>query len=246
MSAAAAGGDAPSPTPKRQRTAPASIPAALNEALELVDSLAEEGHVNTHAHNQIAQALKRVHDVDASNQNKAVRNAVLKVAAECGFILGPVMCCEVGENLGIFEPKFMRKLFRQRLGIETKPCAKFATDWIEEILEFYVQAPSESETPDDLDMPRDMILMLLQTTPHGMSITDDLIAHLRKAKIAPRTLVYTNADERHTIEYGYTNGWLEELLDCAPEMIEWAAPASDTSEWAAETRALLDDNGASA
>ena len=162
---------------------------------------------------------------------KAVRNAVLKLAAECEFILGPVMCTEVGENLGIFEPMFMRKLFRQRLSLEEKPCATFTPEWIEGILTFYVQAPREDETYD-MWLQRDMILMLLQTTPHGMSITNDLIAHLRKAGITPRTLA--------------TNGWLEELLDCAPEMIEWAAPESDTSEWAAETRALLDGNGASA
>ena len=88
-------------------------------------------------------------DVDASAGDKAVRNAVLKVAAECGFILGPVMCSEVGENLGIFEPKFMRKLFRQSLSLQKTERTKFAPDWIEEILEFYVQAPREGEGRDD-------------------------------------------------------------------------------------------------
>ena len=236
---AAADGDAPAA--KRQRTAPATIPAVLNEALELLESLVEEGHVNAHAHTQLAQALKRVHDVDASSQDKAVRNAVLKLAAECGFILGPVMCSEVGENLGIFEAKFMRKLFRQRMNLEkTSETGRFEPDWIEEIFEFYIQTPRENDQIDDLDMQRSMMLTLLQTAPHGRSIADDLINSLCERKITPDKLINMNDSEEFFDEYCYTNGWLEEVLDCAPEMIE-AAPASDTSEWAATTRAYLND-----
>lgn len=243
MSAAAAtAADGDAPAPKRQRAAPATIPAALNEALELLESLVEEGHVNAHAHTQLAQALKRVHDVDASSQDKAVRNAVLKLAAECGFILGPVMCAAVGDDLGLFEAKFMRKLFRQRLNLEKTPeTARFAPDWIEEILEFYIQTPREEDQIDDLDMQRDMMLLLLQTAPHGKSISNDLIKSLCERNITPDKLVNTDDSEKLTLEYCYTNGWLEEILDCAPEMIEWAAPASDTSEWAATTRAYLED-----
>ena len=231
-------GDEPSQTFKRQRTAPKTISAALNQALEEVESLVEEGHVNAQAHNQIAKALKRVNDVDASDKNKAVRDAVLKLVAECGFTLGPVMCADLGD-LGVFEEKFLRKLFSQRLRIEPKPCTMFTPDWIEEILDFYVPTPSDGETRSDLNMQRDMILTLLYVTPQGVSITNDMLKHLDKHKIAPKVLVNTDLDD-DSDEFFETSAWIEELLDCAPEMIQWAAPESDTSEWADGIRAYVD------
>ncbi len=231
---------ASSPASKRRRTGPAAMGAVLNEALEVVETLVEEGHVNTHAHNQIAKALKRVNDVDASDRTKAVRDAVLKVVAECGFTLGPVMCADVGE-IGVFETKFIRKLFRQRLSVEPKPCTMFTPDWIEEIIEFYVPKPSDGETRDELYMQRDMILSLLHAAPQGVNVVKDLLQYLDKQKIAPRALVADDFDEGNSWAYWETNGWLEDVLDCAPEMAQWAAPESDTSKWAKGVRSYADD-----
>lgn len=223
---------------KRRRTGPATMGAVLNEALEVVETLVEEGHVNAHAHNQIAQALKRVNDVDASDRTKAVRDAVLKVVAECGFTLSPIMCADVGD-IGVFETKFIRKLFRQRLNIEPKPCTMFTPDWIEEIVEFYVPPPSDGETHEELHMQRDMILALLHAAPQGVNIVRDLLKHLDKQKITPRALVADDFDEGNSWAYWETNGWLEDVLDCAPEMVAWAAPESDTSKWAEGVRSYV-------
>lgn len=225
---------------KRQRTGPTTMAAVLNEALEVVETLVEEGHVNAHAHNQIAKALKRVNDVDARDKTRAVRDAVLKLVTECGFTLGPVMCADVGD-IGVFETKFVRKLFRMRFSAEPKPCTTFTPEWIEEVLEFYVQPPSDDETREDLHMQRDMILALLQAAPHGVSVANDLMKHLDAKKIAPRVLVADDHDESNSWMYWETNGWLEEVLDCAPEMCQWAAPDSDASEWAVGVRSYADD-----
>ena len=224
---------------KRRRTGPMTIAGVLNEALEVVETLVEEGHANAHAHNQIAKALKRVNDVDTSDKTKAVRDAVLKLAAECGFSLGPVMCADLGD-IGVFEIKFVRKLFRQRLRREPMPCTAFAPDWIEEVVEFYVPPPSDGETREDLHMQRDMILTLLHAAPQGVNIADDLMKHLDKQKIAPEVLVDTNEENQNTDEHTWTNAWLEDVLDCTPEMVLWAAPASDTSEWAEGVRSYAD------
>ena len=233
-------GDA-SQASKRQRTGPMAISGVLNEALEVVETLVEEGHVNAHAHNQIAKALKRVNDVEVRDRDKIVRDAVLKLVAECGFTLGPVMCADLGE-LNVFEIEFVRKLFSRRFHhVEPKPCTAFTTEWIQEVLEFYVPAPSEGETREDFHMQRDMILAVLQAAPHGVNIVDDLLKHLEVQKIAPRMLVADDFDESNSWMYCETNGWLEDLLDCAPEMAQWAAPASDTSEWAVGVRSYADD-----
>ena len=115
----------------------------------------------------------------------------------------------------------------------------FTPDWIEEILDFYVPTPSDGETRSDLHMQRDMILTLLYVTPQGVSITNDMLKHLDKHKIAPKVLVNTDLDD-DSDEFFETSAWIEELLDCAPEMIQWAAPESDTSEWADGIRAYVD------
>ena len=39
-------------------------------------------------------------------------------------------------------------------------------------------------------------------------------------------LVNTDLDD-DSDEFFETSAWIEELLDCAPEMIKWAAPESD-------------------
>lgn len=227
-------GDA-SQASKRQRTGPSTMAVVLNEALEVVETLVEEGHVNAHAHNQIAKALKRVNDVEVRDRDKIVRDAVLKLVAECGFTLGPVMCADLGD-IGVFETKFIRKLFSRRFHhIEPKPCTAFTTEWIQEVLEFYVPPPSQGEAREDLHMQRDMILALLQAAPQGVDIVNDLLKHLEMQKIAPRMLVDDSLDETSST-YWETNGWLEEVLDCAPELVEWAAPESDTSDWADEVR----------
>lgn len=211
-----------------------SIFATLSEALELVEALVEEGHVNAHAHIQIAAALQRVNDVETSEKKVVVRDAVVKLVAESGFVLGPVMWSEVGDLSEVFGTEFLRKLFHQRVNIEPKPCTAFNPEWVEGVLQFYVPPPHEGERCLDLCMQREMMLTLLRATPDGISITNDLIKHLDRLNIQPGMLVSTNVDD--AFEYDNTNWWIQDLLECAPEMLRWAAPDSDMSVWAAGQR----------
>lgn len=219
-----------------------TLPAALSNALERVEALVEEGHVDEYAHNEIAKSLKGINDVKASADDKSVADTLLTLAAESPAILDAALETGMLDAAAMSHPRFLRQLFRRRRARETQPDA-VDPGWLDELFDFFVRPLGDGATHEDFSPQRCIILSLLEAAlqepePTNVSVVDELVKYLRKVNITVYMLVNTKEEDRE--EYDHTTAWLEEVLAWAPGLETWAVPDADTSKWAVTMRGYIE------